>query len=210
MPLWHMHMAPSEGVYEWAHSRVTHLLLMLHGCHASRGCLAHITPTSKQWQQWNALACLRPSLIQWCTVDTSFQQQTIDVETGYLRMHGAGSVECTVCAAGKVGYKQLCTCYSACCCVWHLQLEYAAAMSSLERARIMLEAKDRHSDDISRDIELAGLEKEKILGDQAGIALATQVAMAAIHSYIAVTLHAQVWLAHVPPINLAHTGDCPA
>jgi tetrahydromethanopterin S-methyltransferase subunit G len=48
-------------------------------------------------------------------------------------------------------------------------------MTALERARIMLEAKDRHSDDISRDVELAGLEKEQILGDQAGVAMATQV-----------------------------------
>lgn len=55
------------------------------------------------------------------------------------------------------------------------QLEYAGAMSTLEHARIMLEAKDRHSDDISRDVELAGLEKEKILGDQAGVAMAMQV-----------------------------------
>lgn len=48
-------------------------------------------------------------------------------------------------------------------------------MSVLERARIMLEAKDRHSDDISRDVDLAGLETEKILGDQAGVAMAMQV-----------------------------------
>jgi hypothetical protein len=48
-------------------------------------------------------------------------------------------------------------------------------MSALERARIMLEAKDRHADDVSRDVELAGLEKERILGDQAGVAMATQV-----------------------------------
>lgn len=54
-------------------------------------------------------------------------------------------------------------------------MEYAAAMSGLERARIMLEAKDRHSDDISRDVDLAGLETEKILGDQAGVAMAMQV-----------------------------------
>ena len=56
-----------------------------------------------------------------------------------------------------------------------MQLEYAAAMSGLERARIMLEAKDRHSDEVSRDVELAGLEKERILGDQADVAMAMQV-----------------------------------
>lgn len=48
-------------------------------------------------------------------------------------------------------------------------------MSALERGRIMLEAKERHGDDVSRDLELAGLEKERILGDQADTALAMQV-----------------------------------
>ena len=59
-----------------------------------------------------------------------------------------------------------------------VQMDYASAMSALERARIMLDAKDRHSDDVSRDLELAGLEKEQILGDQAGVAMATQVCAA--------------------------------
>lgn len=54
-------------------------------------------------------------------------------------------------------------------------MDYASAMGALERARIMLEAKDRHADDVSRDVDLAGLEKERILGDQAGVAMATQV-----------------------------------
>lgn len=39
----------------------------------------------------------------------------------------------------------------------------------------MLEAKERHGDDVSRDVDLAGLEKERILGDQANIAMAMQV-----------------------------------
>jgi len=54
-------------------------------------------------------------------------------------------------------------------------MEYAAAVSALERARIMLEAKERHGDDVSRDVDLAGLEKERILGDQANIVMAMQV-----------------------------------
>jgi hypothetical protein len=54
-------------------------------------------------------------------------------------------------------------------------MDYASAMSDLERSRIMLEAKERHADDVSRDVDLAGLEQEKILGDQAGVAMATQV-----------------------------------
>lgn len=56
-----------------------------------------------------------------------------------------------------------------------LQMDYASAMSALERVRIMLEAKDRHADDVGRDVDLAGLEKERILGDQAGISMAMQV-----------------------------------
>lgn len=56
-----------------------------------------------------------------------------------------------------------------------LQMDYASAISALERVRIMLEAKDRHADDVGRDVDLAGLEKERILGDQAGIAMAMQV-----------------------------------
>jgi hypothetical protein len=54
-------------------------------------------------------------------------------------------------------------------------MDYASAMSALERVRIMLEAKDRHADDVGRDVDLAGLEKERILGGQAGIAMAMQV-----------------------------------
>ena len=47
----------------------------------------------------------------------------------------------------------------------------------------MLEANYRHSDNISRDVELAGLEKEQILGDQAGVAMATQVRLGGIATW---------------------------
>eukprot|EP00878_Enallax_costatus_P024119 GHUV01025712.1.p1 GENE.GHUV01025712.1~~GHUV01025712.1.p1 ORF type:complete len:220 (+),score=65.92 GHUV01025712.1:1294-1953(+) len=46
------------------------------------------------------------------------------------------------------------------------QLDYAAALATLERTRIMAETKERHADDVTRDVELAGVEREKILADQ--------------------------------------------
>jgi hypothetical protein len=43
------------------------------------------------------------------------------------------------------------------------------------RARARCGTQERHGDDVSRDVDLTGLEKERILGDQADIAMAMQV-----------------------------------
>lgn len=58
-----------------------------------------------------------------------------------------------------------------------LQLEYAAALATLERARIMAETKERHADDVLKDVELAGVEKEKILAEQVDLDMRMQVNM---------------------------------
>lgn len=58
-----------------------------------------------------------------------------------------------------------------------LQLDYAAALAALERSRIMSETKDRHADDVARDVELAGVEREKILADQVDLNMRMQVWM---------------------------------
>lgn len=47
--------------------------------------------------------------------------------------------------------------------------------NQLERARIQVEAKDRHADDIKKDVELAGVEADKILADQVDLDLKLRV-----------------------------------
>eukprot|EP00879_Flechtneria_rotunda_P024575 GHRR01026062.1.p1 GENE.GHRR01026062.1~~GHRR01026062.1.p1 ORF type:complete len:403 (+),score=167.21 GHRR01026062.1:1268-2476(+) len=62
------------------------------------------------------------------------------------------------------------------------QMEYAAALATLERARIKVEAKDRHADEVARDVELAGVEKEKILADQVDLDMRTQALLGKMRS----------------------------
>lgn len=47
--------------------------------------------------------------------------------------------------------------------------------NQLERGRIQVEAKDRHADDIRKDVELASVEADKILADQVDLDLKLKV-----------------------------------
>ncbi|MEW5305818.1 MAG: hypothetical protein WDW36_008335 [Sanguina aurantia] len=51
------------------------------------------------------------------------------------------------------------------------QEEHSRMGNQLERGRIQVEAKDRHADDIRKDVELAGVEADKILADQVDLDL---------------------------------------
>eukprot|EP00775_Hariotina_reticulata_P013164 gene13164-13294_t len=55
-----------------------------------------------------------------------------------------------------------------------LQVSYAAALAQLERARIVAEAKERQQEDVAKDVELAGAEREKILADQVDLDMRMQ------------------------------------
>jgi hypothetical protein len=50
-----------------------------------------------------------------------------------------------------------------------------AALSALERGRILTEGKERLAADVARDVELAGVEAEKALADGADLAMALRV-----------------------------------
>ncbi|WIA38855.1 hypothetical protein OEZ86_002132 [Tetradesmus obliquus] len=62
------------------------------------------------------------------------------------------------------------------------QLEYASLLAALERGRIMTETKDRHVDDVAHDVELAGIEREKILSDQVDLDLRMQALASELRS----------------------------
>ncbi|KAG2482118.1 hypothetical protein HYH03_018925, partial [Edaphochlamys debaryana] len=47
-----------------------------------------------------------------------------------------------------------------------LQEEHTRLLTALERGRVQVEGKARHADDIRKDVELASIEADKILGDQ--------------------------------------------
>lgn len=48
-------------------------------------------------------------------------------------------------------------------------------ISALERGRIQVENKDRHADDIRKDVELAGIEADKVLSDQVDLDMRIKV-----------------------------------
>mmetsp|Transcript_40583 Transcript_40583/g.90203 ORF Transcript_40583/g.90203 Transcript_40583/m.90203 type:complete len:924 (-) Transcript_40583:938-3709(-) len=52
-----------------------------------------------------------------------------------------------------------------------LQEEHMKLLNTLDRGRIQVEAKERHADDIRKDVELAGIEADKILADQVDLDL---------------------------------------
>jgi hypothetical protein len=58
-----------------------------------------------------------------------------------------------------------------------LQLEHAQLLALAERGRIMSNTKERHIDDMSRDLELAGMEAEKILADAVDLDAAIRVSL---------------------------------
>jgi hypothetical protein len=55
------------------------------------------------------------------------------------------------------------------------QLEHAQLMAATERARIMASAKERSLDDLAKDLDLAGVEADKILADQVDLDSALRV-----------------------------------
>lgn len=55
------------------------------------------------------------------------------------------------------------------------QEEHSRMANQLERGRIQVEAKDRHADDIRKDVELASVEADKILADQVDLDLKLKV-----------------------------------
>mmetsp|Transcript_22973 Transcript_22973/g.63455 ORF Transcript_22973/g.63455 Transcript_22973/m.63455 type:complete len:940 (-) Transcript_22973:763-3582(-) len=52
-----------------------------------------------------------------------------------------------------------------------LQEEYNRTLNTLDRHRVQVEAKERHADDIRKDVELASIEADKILADQVDLDL---------------------------------------
>ncbi|KAF5835566.1 coiled-coil flagellar protein, move backward only 2 [Dunaliella salina] len=52
-----------------------------------------------------------------------------------------------------------------------LQEEYNRTLNTLDRQRVQVEAKERHADDIRKDVELASIEADKILADQVDLDL---------------------------------------
>ncbi len=44
--------------------------------------------------------------------------------------------------------------------------EHARLLTAADRVRVQVEAKDRHADDVRKDVELASIEADKILADQ--------------------------------------------
>jgi hypothetical protein len=52
---------------------------------------------------------------------------------------------------------------------------HVQALSALERARILAEARERHAADVARDVELAGVEAEKALADGADLEITLKV-----------------------------------
>ena len=57
------------------------------------------------------------------------------------------------------------------------QLEHAQLMAATERARIMASAKERSLDDLAKDLDLAGVEADKILADQVDLDVALRVSL---------------------------------
>jgi len=47
-----------------------------------------------------------------------------------------------------------------------LQDEHARLLTALDKSRVQVEAKERHADDVRKDVELAGIEADQILADQ--------------------------------------------
>jgi len=55
------------------------------------------------------------------------------------------------------------------------QALHVQALSALERARILMEAKGRHAADVAKDVELAAVEAERVLADAAELDVALRV-----------------------------------
>ncbi|GFH08881.1 coiled-coil protein required for normal flagellar motility [Haematococcus lacustris] len=59
-----------------------------------------------------------------------------------------------------------------------LQNEHAKLLNGLDRARVQVQTKDRHADDIRKDLELASIEADKILADQVDLDMRIKAAAA--------------------------------